>query len=96
MALKNLFGWSSKAADKAPSACGSACGAGDKPAEPSSALRGRRPQAHRLRECLRRWQQEVSARAPAGQPAGAHFPRDGVCSAVWEMRPLLKKQAIRR
>ena len=30
MALKNLFGWSSQAADKAPSACGSACGAGDK------------------------------------------------------------------
>ena len=37
MALKNLFGWSRKTEAKAPSACGSACGAGDKPAEPSSA-----------------------------------------------------------
>ncbi|MBM6909835.1 ACGX-repeat peptide [Oscillibacter valericigenes] len=37
MALKNLFGWSLKTEAKASSACGSACGAGDKPAEPSSA-----------------------------------------------------------
>ena len=37
MALKNLFGWSRKTEAKASSACGSACGAGDKPAEPSSA-----------------------------------------------------------
>ena len=34
MALKNLFGWSRKTEAKASSACGSACGAGDKPAEP--------------------------------------------------------------
>ena len=33
MALKNLFGWNHKAA----SACGTACGAGDKPAEQPSA-----------------------------------------------------------
>ena len=37
MALKNLFGWSRKTEAKASSACGSACGAGDTPAEPSSA-----------------------------------------------------------
>ena len=37
MALKNLFGWSRRTEAKASSACGSACGAGDKPAEPSSA-----------------------------------------------------------
>ena len=37
MALKNLFGWSRKTEAKASSACGSACGAGDKPAEPSPA-----------------------------------------------------------
>ena len=37
MALKNLFGWTNKAAVNAASVCGSACGAGDKPAEPSSA-----------------------------------------------------------
>ena len=37
MGLKNLFGWSSKTDENASSACGSACGAGDKPAEPSSA-----------------------------------------------------------
>lgn len=30
MGLKNLFGWSSKTENKAASACGSACGAGDK------------------------------------------------------------------
>lgn len=30
MALKNLFGWSRKTEAKASSACGSACGAGDK------------------------------------------------------------------
>lgn len=38
MALKNLFGWSSKA--QAASACGSVCGAGDKPAEPKPAACG--------------------------------------------------------
>ena len=38
MALKNLFGWSRKTEAKASSACGSACGAGDKPAEPSLSL----------------------------------------------------------
>ena len=37
MALKNLFGWSRRTEAKASSACGSACGAGDKPAEPSPA-----------------------------------------------------------
>lgn len=37
MGLKHLFGWGSKAEVKAASACGSACGAGNKPAEPSSA-----------------------------------------------------------
>ena len=37
MALKNLFGWSRKAEVKAASACGTACGAGDKPAEQPSA-----------------------------------------------------------
>ncbi len=30
MGLKNLFGWSRKAEANAASACGSACGAGDK------------------------------------------------------------------
>ena len=36
MALKNLFGWSSKDEAKAPSACGSACGAGDSAGKPSA------------------------------------------------------------
>nr|WP_243414462.1 ACGX-repeat peptide [Oscillibacter valericigenes] len=62
MALKNLFGWSRKTEDKASSACGSACGAGDKPA----GLRSRRPQAHRLR----RRRQAVSARPPRGSLRG--------------------------
>ena len=31
MALSNLFGWNKEAADKG-TACGTACGAGDKPA----------------------------------------------------------------
>ena len=44
MALKNLFGWSRKTEAKASSACGSACGAGDKPAEPSSACGAADPQ----------------------------------------------------
>ena len=86
MALKNLFGWSRKTEAKASSACGSACGAGDKPAEPSSACGAADPKPTAC----------GSARAPAGQPAGAHFPRDGVCSVFWEMRPLLKEQTIRR
>ena len=33
MALSNLFGWNKKEDVKATAACGSACGAGDKPAE---------------------------------------------------------------
>lgn len=37
MGLKHLFGWGSKTEVKAASACGSACGAGNKPAEPSLA-----------------------------------------------------------
>lgn len=37
MALKNLFGWSRKTEAKASSACGSACGAGDKPTACGSA-----------------------------------------------------------
>ena len=32
MALSNLFGWSKKAPVDASAACGTACGAGDKPA----------------------------------------------------------------
>ena len=37
MALSNLFGWNTKE-DKAPAAaCGTACGAGDKPAETPAA-----------------------------------------------------------
>lgn len=32
MALSNLFGWSKKAPVDAAAACGTACGAGDKPA----------------------------------------------------------------
>ena len=37
MALKNLFGWSRRTEAKASSACGSACGAGDKPEEKPAA-----------------------------------------------------------
>ena len=38
MALSNLFGWNKKAEASAPAtACGSACGAGDKPAETPAA-----------------------------------------------------------
>ena len=33
MALSNLFGWGHKEVKAAPAACGTACGAGDKPAE---------------------------------------------------------------
>ena len=41
MALSNLFGWNTKE-DKAPAAaCGTACGAGDKPAETPADLPGR-------------------------------------------------------
>ena len=36
MALSDLFGWNKKAAS-APAACGSACGAADKPAEKPAA-----------------------------------------------------------
>ena len=36
MALKDLFGWN-KEKETAPAACGTACGAGDKPAEKSAA-----------------------------------------------------------
>lgn len=37
MALSNLFGWNKKTEDAPASACGSACGAGDKPAETPAA-----------------------------------------------------------
>lgn len=37
MALSNLFGWNKKTEDAPSSACGSACGAGDKPAETPAA-----------------------------------------------------------
>ena len=37
MALANLFGWSNKEEEKATAACGSACGAGDKPEETPTA-----------------------------------------------------------
>ena len=38
MALSNLFGWTHKDANAAlAAACGSACGAGDKPAEQPTA-----------------------------------------------------------
>ena len=33
MALANLFGWSKMATEKPTAACGSACGASDKPGE---------------------------------------------------------------
>ena len=36
MALSNLFGWN-RAMEAAPAACGSACGAGDKPEEKPAA-----------------------------------------------------------
>lgn len=37
MALSNLFGWNKKEEVKATAACGTACGAGDKPAEQPTA-----------------------------------------------------------
>lgn len=37
MALSNLFGWNKKMEAVPASACGSACGAGDKPAETPAA-----------------------------------------------------------
>ena len=37
MALKDLFGWSGRGEEKASSACGTACGAGDKPEEKPAA-----------------------------------------------------------
>lgn len=37
MALSNLFGWTKKMEDTAAAACGTACGAGDKPAACGSA-----------------------------------------------------------
>ncbi len=37
MALKNLFGWSRNMDTKAAAACGTACGAGDKPEEKPAA-----------------------------------------------------------
>lgn len=37
MALSNLFGWAQKNGEAAASACGSACGAGDKPEEKPAA-----------------------------------------------------------
>ena len=36
MALKDLFGWN-KETETAPAACGTACGAGDKPEEKPAA-----------------------------------------------------------
>jgi len=37
MALSNLFGWNQKMEAAPAAACGSACGAGDKPAETPAA-----------------------------------------------------------
>lgn len=37
MALSNLFGWRGNAQTSPAAACGSACGAGDKPAEAPAA-----------------------------------------------------------
>ena len=37
MALSNLFHWTKKNEEAAPAACGSACGAGDKPEEKPAA-----------------------------------------------------------
>lgn len=37
MALSNLFGWNEKQNEAPAAACGSACGAGDKPAETPAA-----------------------------------------------------------
>ncbi|MBS7176527.1 ACGX-repeat peptide [Massiliimalia timonensis] len=37
MALSNLFGWAKKNEEVVASACGSACGAGDKPEEKPAA-----------------------------------------------------------
>ena len=37
MALSNLFGWKKKAETEEPAACGTACGAADKPAEKPAA-----------------------------------------------------------
>jgi ACGX-repeat protein len=37
MALSNLFGWNKEAKNQAPAACGTACGAGEKPAEKPAA-----------------------------------------------------------
>ena len=37
MALSNLFGWTKKAENTEAAACGTACGAGDKPEEKPAA-----------------------------------------------------------
>ena len=37
MALSNLFGWSKKAETQAAAACGTACGAADRPEEKPAA-----------------------------------------------------------
>ena len=37
MALSNIFGWTKKAEEKNTAACGTACGAGEKPAEKPAA-----------------------------------------------------------
>ena len=37
MALKNLYGWSAEMKADSPSACGSTCGAADKPQEAPAA-----------------------------------------------------------
>ena len=48
MALSNLFGWNTKKETAAAAACGTACGAGDKPEEKPAAC---------LWNCLRSWRQ---------------------------------------
>lgn len=45
MALSNLFGWNKKEESAPAAACGSACGAGDKPAEtPDACGAGDKPE----------------------------------------------------
>ena len=45
MALSNLFGWAKKNQEVVASACGSACGAGDKPEEkPTACGAGDKPE----------------------------------------------------
>lgn len=45
MSLLNLFGWSKKAETQTSAACGTACGAGDKPEEkPAACGAGDKPE----------------------------------------------------